>query len=142
MQVQDALPPPRHYHPDRVVVHKPDLPPEYGVQDHNGELKGFSPRSSRHTAQRALRSYAGPQCFAIPGNHDWIDGLNTYMRHILHRGWLGGWLLPQEKSYFAIALPHGWWLFGFDLALETDVDMFQYRCACGAARLSQEFRFD
>ena len=24
---------------------------------------------------------------------------------------------PQEKSYFALRLPLGWWLFGFDLAL-------------------------
>ena len=23
----------------------------------------------------------------------------------LSQGWLGGWLLPQEKSYFAIRLP-------------------------------------
>jgi len=33
--------------------------------------------------------------FAIPGNHDWIDGLETFQRYIQHRGWLGGWLLPQ-----------------------------------------------
>lgn len=24
------------------------------------------------------------------------------------QGWLGAWLLPQEASYFALALPHGW----------------------------------
>lgn len=29
---QDALPPPPHFHPGRLVVHKPDLPPTYGVQ--------------------------------------------------------------------------------------------------------------
>lgn len=28
----DALPPPPHFHPSRMVVHKPDLPPVYGVQ--------------------------------------------------------------------------------------------------------------
>lgn len=26
---EDALPPPRHYHPGRVVLHKPDLPPDH-----------------------------------------------------------------------------------------------------------------
>ncbi len=26
-------------------------------------------------------------------------------------------MLPQEKSYFALRLPMGWWVFGFDLAL-------------------------
>ena len=42
-----------------------------------------------------LHEYDGPTAFAIPGNHDWIDGLETYTRHIQHKGWLGGWLLPQ-----------------------------------------------
>jgi hypothetical protein len=34
---------------------------------------------------------------------------------------------PQEKSYFSLALPHGWWVFGLDLALVGDIDMCQYR---------------
>ncbi len=46
-------------------------------------------------AAQALKQYEGPTAFAIPGNHDWIDGLETYTRHIQHKGWLGGWLLPQ-----------------------------------------------
>ena len=46
------------------------------------------------------------------------------------QGWIGGWLLPQEASYFALALPHGWWLFGLDLALDHDIDMCQTRCDC------------
>lgn len=43
------------------------------------------------------------------------------------QGWLAGWLLPQEKSYFALRLPHGWWLFGIDLGLVGDMDMCQVR---------------
>lgn len=35
--------------------------------------------------------------------------------------------LLQEKSYFALRLPHGWWLFGIDLALVDDIDMMQFR---------------
>lgn len=46
----------------------------------------------------ALRQYDGPTCFAIPGNHDWIDGLETFQRHIQHKGWLGGYLLPQVPA--------------------------------------------
>ncbi len=46
---------------------------------------------------------------------------------LLLQGWIGGWLLPQEASYFALALPHGWWLFGLDLALVDDIDMCQTR---------------
>ena len=51
------------------------------------------------------------------------------------QGWIGGWLLPQEASYFALALPHGWWLFGLDLALDHDIDMCQTRCATGPCLL-------
>lgn len=36
----------------------------------------------------------------------------------------------QEKSYFALRLPAGWWVFGLDLALVGDIDMCQYRCVC------------
>ncbi|GIL77238.1 hypothetical protein Vretifemale_6729 [Volvox reticuliferus] len=124
-----ALPPPPHFHPGRLVVHKPDLPPAWGVQEAHlpCDLRGLSPRSSRRASSAALRRYMGPTAFAIPGNHDWIDGLETFTREIQHKGWLGGWLLPQEKSYFALRLPAGWWLFGFDLALVQDIDMQQYR---------------
>eukprot|EP00775_Hariotina_reticulata_P014454 gene14454-14567_t len=45
----------------------------------------------------------------------------------MHKGWLGGWLMPQEKSYFSLRLPSGWWVFGLDLALVGDIDMCQYR---------------
>jgi hypothetical protein len=55
---------------------------------------------------------------------------------VLPQGWIGGWLLPQEASYFAIALPHGWWLFGLDLALDHDIDMCQTRCVCRALRFA------
>jgi len=33
----------------------------------------------------SLAGHDGPTAFAIPGNHDWIDGLETFQRHILHK---------------------------------------------------------
>ena len=35
--------------------------------------------------------YDGPTCFAIPGNHDWFDGLFTYLELIVNRVrvWIG-----------------------------------------------------
>ncbi|CAD7700191.1 unnamed protein product, partial [Ostreobium quekettii] len=121
---QAALPGPPQDAPGRLVVHKPDLPQgEHCCIDSPHRCSA----SPSHSSLRQLRQYDGPQCFAIPGNHDWSDGLQTFIRDILHRGWLGGWLLPQEKSYFALKLPHGWWMFGVDLALECDIDMCQYR---------------
>lgn len=88
-------------------MHKPDLPPAYGVQDPQG-LKGLSPRSSRRASATALHRYQGPNAFAIPGNHDWIDGLETFIKQIQHKGWLGGWLLPQVRvGLLALCISHG-----------------------------------
>ena len=53
-------------------------------------------------ASEALRSYDGPTAFAITGNHDWIDGLETFQRFIQHKGWLGGWLLPQVVTQLTL----------------------------------------
>uniref|UniRef100_A0A1D1Y2F3 Salicylate O-methyltransferase n=1 Tax=Anthurium amnicola TaxID=1678845 RepID=A0A1D1Y2F3_9ARAE len=100
-----ALQPPSWYKPEHIAVDKPELP--YGVLD--------------------LRNYDGPQCFVIPGNHDWFDGLHTFIRYICHKSWLGGWLLPQKKSYFALQLPRGWWIFGLDQALHGDIDVYQFK---------------
>lgn len=49
------------------------------------------------------------------------------MRYICHKSWLGGWLMPQRKSYFALQLPKGWWVFGLDLALHCDIDVYQFK---------------
>ncbi|GLJ47120.1 hypothetical protein SUGI_0994890 [Cryptomeria japonica] len=100
-----ALQPPACYKPENIAVYKPELPA--GVD--------------------SLRQYRGPQAFAIPGNHDWFDGLETFMRYICHKSWLGGWILPQQRSYFALQLPHGWWIFGFDQALHGDIDIYQFK---------------
>lgn len=58
---------------------------------------------------------------------DWFDGLHTFMRYICHKSWLGGWFMPQKKSYFALKLPRRWWVFGLDLALHGDIDVYQFK---------------
>lgn len=58
---------------------------------------------------------------------DWFDGLHTFMRYICHKSWLGGWFLPQKRSYFALQLPKGWWIFGLDQALHGDIDVYQFK---------------
>jgi hypothetical protein len=63
-----------------------------------------------------------PQVFAIPGNHDWYDGLISFTRIFCSRKWFNGWQSPQQKSYFALKLPHGWWLLGTDVQLNSDID--------------------
>ncbi|GKV30407.1 hypothetical protein SLEP1_g39219 [Rubroshorea leprosula] len=100
-----ALQPPSWYKQEHIAAKKPELPEQLSE----------------------LKQYDGPQCFVIPGNHDWFDGLHTFMRYICHKSWLGGWFMPQKKSYFALQLPKGWWLFGLDLALHCDIDVYQFK---------------
>jgi hypothetical protein len=64
----------------------------------------------------------GPHLFVIPGNHDWYDGLPSFLRTFAQRDEIGGWRTQQARSYFALKLPHGWWLWGVDTQLETEID--------------------
>lgn len=68
------------------------------------------------------KTAALPHVFAIPGNHDWYDSLVAFMRLFASERWFGGWLTRQNRSYFALKLPHGWWLLGTDLQLGSDID--------------------
>lgn len=85
---------------------------------------------------------------ALPGNHDWYDGLNQFRRNFCesflrrmtedglpdafvetpHPGLadplLDRWLF-QSRSYFAVRLPHGWWLWGVDCQLDSYIDTAQ-----------------
>lgn len=63
-----------------------------------------------------------PHLYAIPGNHDWYDGLTSFLRQFCQQRWIGGWRTRQSRSYFAIKLPHNWWLWGLDVQLESDLD--------------------
>lgn len=63
-----------------------------------------------------------PHLFAIPGNHDWYDGLSAFLRQFTQRRWVGGWKTRQERSYFVLRLPHRVWIWGIDIQLHADVD--------------------
>lgn len=60
--------------------------------------------------------------FAIPGNHDWYDGLSSFLKQFCQGRWIGGWKTEQTRSYFAIDLPGPWRLWATDIALGTDID--------------------
>jgi 3',5'-cyclic AMP phosphodiesterase CpdA len=75
--------------------------------------------------------------YAIPGNHDWYDGLNAFMGLFCARrpgapaaGFGGGRrigsrLSKQTRSYFALKLPGNWWLLGADAQLSGYLDRGQ-----------------
>jgi hypothetical protein len=63
--------------------------------------------------------------FALPGNHDWYDSLASFTRLFCQCRMIGGWETAQKRSYFAVRLPHGWWLLGTDVQLDADIDQPQ-----------------
>ncbi len=66
-----------------------------------------------------------PELFAIPGNHDWYDGLTAFIRVFCQGESIGAWQTRQRRSYFALQLPHGWWLWGIDIQFESYLDASQ-----------------
>lgn len=65
-----------------------------------------------------------PTLFALPGNHDWYDGLTAFLRLFARRkdGRIGGWRTQQRRSYFAVKLPSNWWLFAIDEQFGAYID--------------------
>lgn len=63
--------------------------------------------------------------FALPGNHDWYDGLNSFQNLFCQNRWIGGRLTRQSRSYFYLKLPGKWNLFALDLQFSEDIDQAQ-----------------
>jgi hypothetical protein len=65
-----------------------------------------------------------PNLYALPGNHDWYDGLTAFLRIFTgsRRTEIGGRRLPQGRSYFAIELPGDWWLLAVDDEASSYID--------------------
>ena len=83
----------------------------------------------------ALPCAAGeaPELFAIPGSHDWYDGLVNFTSIFCRKRWIGGWKTLQRRSYFAIKLPNRWWLWGIDIQFGSYIDEAQLRYFAGVA---------
>jgi hypothetical protein len=68
-----------------------------------------------------------PDMYATPGNHDWYDGLVSFLRLYCQGQWIGGWRTRQRRSYFALKLPNRWWVLAIDIQLDTYIDEVQLR---------------
>ena len=66
-----------------------------------------------------------PELLVIPGSHDWYDGLVNFTSLFCRGRWIGGWKTRQTRSYFAVKLPHRWWLWGIDIQFGAYVDEAQ-----------------
>ena len=89
---------------------------------------------------------AARKLFAVPGNHDWYDGLNAFdslfcsSRDRLSEGkgnMIGGWQCQQHRSYWAIRLPHDWWIWGADIQFSKYLDTPQVSYFDAMSRLMQ-----
>jgi hypothetical protein len=70
----------------------------------------------------------GPIVLAIPGNHDWYDGLRAFSsRFCRPNAYFAAWRVRQTRSYFAIALPGNWWVLAIDTQLGEELDQAQLR---------------
>jgi len=77
--------------------------------------------------EAALRDSVAPhpELYAVPGNHDWYDNLVAFRSIFCTGRWFAGWRTRQRTSYFALRLPHRWWLLGIDVQLDSDIDAAQ-----------------
>lgn len=101
-----------------------------------------------------------PPVVALPGNHDWYDGLAAFRRNFCEswvlrghdprrtagpavselpapaaRDDVGGWGAFQSRSYFAVQLTPRWWLWGLDSQLNAPIDAEQLAYFHDARRL-------
>ncbi len=77
-----------------------------------------------YKASLPYTSTNSPALLALPGNHDWYDGLTNFMRLFCtsEEKWIGGRRLVQSRSYFAVRLPRKWWLWGIDIQFDAYID--------------------
>ncbi len=101
------------------------------------------PQATREEYRKRLQqpygmalSETGPKrkLFAIPGNHDWYDGLQAFDSLFCSSrdkssetkgNLIGGWQCQQHRSYWALRLPHKWWIWGADIQFSKYLDASQ-----------------
>src|SRR5690606_13883144 len=74
----------------------------------------------------------------LPGNHDWYDGLANFLKLFCQQRTLGNWQTCQRRSYFALKLPHNYWIWGIDVQLNADIDLPQQEYFKEVARKAKE----
>lgn len=81
----------------------------------------FSAASNKHHSDNKIDR----KMFAIPGNHDWYDGLGNFIKLFCQKRRIGSWQTAQKRSYYALQLPHNYWLWAIDVQLNSDIDQPQ-----------------
>lgn len=103
---------------DILIMGGDQVYPTPELEEYNNRLKG--PYNAAFPWEENDKNR--PSLFALPGNHDWYDGLTNFLRLFCQGRSLGNWHSKQKRSYFAIKLPHNTWLLGIDVQLNADID--------------------
>ena len=93
-------------------------------------VKRYEKQLTKPYAQALEGADPPPRVYAIPGNHDWYGGLTAW-RQVLTAAegsttTFGGWTVGQQASWWAIKLPHGWWMWGLDTYLDGTINQAQH----------------
>ncbi|MFY7826664.1 MAG: metallophosphoesterase [Flectobacillus sp.] len=78
--------------------------------------------AAKDEKDKTNKAASSPHLYAIPGNHDWYDGLSNFLKLFCQQRSIGIWQTYQRRSYFAIPLPHNCWIWGIDIQLASDID--------------------
>jgi hypothetical protein len=103
------------------------------IQDYKDRLIGpfaaMLPEPEPEVREDDVERRGLPIVLSVPGNHDWYDGLTAFRRLFTRpsptsnrKPMAGGWRVEQQRSYFAVKLQPGWWLWGIDIQLDTYID--------------------
>ncbi|MGZ8751244.1 MAG: metallophosphoesterase family protein [Pseudonocardia sp.] len=103
-----------------LVLGGDEVYPTASAQEYDNRMKGPY-RAALPDARDA------PSMFVLPGNHDWYDGLTSFLRVFAQGRSIGGWRTRQNRSYFAVQLPNRWWLVGLDTQFGSELDAPQLR---------------
>jgi hypothetical protein len=131
---------------DLLVLGGDEVYPVASAAEYESRLTSVLRRAS-HRAGVTHR----PPVLALPGNHDWYDGLAAFRRVFCEsrlrrdgasdvedhpdapltrvqkagRDDVGGWGAFQSRSYFAVQLTPTWWLWAVDSQLDGPLDVEQ-----------------
>jgi hypothetical protein len=105
---------------DLLVLGGDEVYPTASTRDYENRTTG--PYRAALPAPGAGEPGGGPSLVALPGNHDWYDGLTAFVRVFTRGRRIGAWQTIQSRSYFAINPVDGWWILGLDSQLSSYID--------------------
>jgi hypothetical protein len=108
-----------------LVLGGDEVYPTAAAREYDNRMKG--PYRAALPEATVSSKTGGPSMFVLPGNHDWYDGLTSFLRVFAQGRSIGGWRTRQNRSYFAVQLPHRWWLVGLDTQFGSELDAPQLR---------------